>query len=133
MNHGTDDDPEEENDTEKSADTNPWDETGEDAFPLGSLDTVLVPQDLTDEAHQVYSIASAEVNTLVSIFMDKHAEELAFPTLFCGRPRPSNTDRPVNINYSDICKSELRRADRRMAKNIPNIFFKYKKLQTKHI
>ena len=129
----TDDDPVEENDTEKSPDTNPWNKTGEGAFPLGSLDTILVPQDLTNEACQVYSIAPAEGNTPVSIFMDKHAEKLAFPILFCGKPRPNNTDRPVNISYSDICKSELRRAGGRMAKNIPNMFFKYQKLQTKHI
>ena len=33
--------------------------------------------------------------------------------------------------YSDICKSELRRTDRRAAMCVENIFFKTKKLQMK--
>ena len=57
----------------------------------------------------------------------------SFPTLFCGNTRPDNSQRTVNVTYGDICKSELRCSDRRMAGHIPNIFFKYKKLQTKHI
>ena len=35
--------------------------------------------------------------------------------------------------YSTICKWELRNKDRRVAKSIPNIFFKLKKLQIKRI
>ena len=37
----------------------------------------------------------------------------------------------VPVYYSEICKSELRRADRRAAMCIENIFFKAKKLQIK--
>ena len=69
----------------------------------------------------------------MSIFIDKSAEELAFPAIFCGQPRPNKKDRQTKVSYGDICKSELRRSDRRTAKNVANIFFKYKKLQTKHI
>ena len=110
-----------------------WDETQDKDLPPGTLDTLLQPQDLTDEARRVYSFAPAEGNTPVSVFMDKNSEELAFPTLFCGKARPENSARTVNVTYGDICKSELRCSDRRMACHIPNIFFKYKKLQTKHI
>jgi hypothetical protein len=53
---------------------------------------------------------------------------LPFPTIFCGEKRLEN-----NISYAEICKSELRRLERRVAGHIPNLFFKHKKLQAKHI
>ena len=37
----------------------------------------------------------------------------------------------MKVFYSDICKSELRRSDRRAAMCVENIFFKTKKLQMK--
>ena len=117
--------------TDNEMEKDPWNETED--VPIGTLDTLLVPQDPTNDANQVYSFAPAEGYTPVSIFMDKNAEELAFPTIFCGQPRPDNKDRPTKVSYGDVCKSELRRSDRRIAKNVANIFFKYKKLQTKHI
>ena len=128
----------EEDDAEKNKETendkeDDWEETQETNLPPGVLDTLLQPQDLTDEARRIYSFAPAEGNTPVSVFMDKNSEELSFPTLFCGNARPENSQRTVNVTYGDICKSELRCSDRRMAGHIPNIFFKYKKLQTKHI
>ena len=129
----TNDDITNENDSEDKIDNDTWGEADDDALPSGNLDTLLVPQDITDEARRVFSVAPAEGNSPVSIFMDKHAEELAFPSLFCGKARPDNKDRQVKVSCSDICKSELRQSDRRMAGHIPNIFFKYKKLQTKHI
>ena len=117
--------------TDNEMEKDPWNETED--VPIGTLDTLLVPQDPTNDANQVYSFAPAEGYTPVSIFMDKNAEELAFPTIFCGQPRPDNKDRRTKVSYGDVCKSELRRSDRRIAKNVANIFFKYKKLQTKHI
>ncbi len=48
-----------------------------------------------------------------------------------GQSRVSNDERLVNVHYSTICKSELRRQDRRVAKCLDNIFFKTKKLQMK--
>ena len=39
----------------------------------------------------------------------------------------------VKVYYSDICKSQLRRSDRRAAMCVKNIFYKTKKLQTKII
>ena len=118
---------------EQKNDDDNWDESGENNLPPGILDTVLKPQDLTDEARRIYSFAPAEGNTPVSLFMDKNSEELSFPTLFCGKARPDDSQRSVKVTYGDICKSELRCADRRMAGHMPIIFFKYKKLQTKHI
>ena len=51
--------------------------------------------------------------------------------MFIGQKRPENEERLVKIHYSDICKSELRRSDRRAAMSVENILFKTKKLQMK--
>ena len=59
--------------------------------------------------------------------MDKFSEELAYPGIFLGQP-PTLCKQ---IHYSDICKSELRRSDRRAAMCVENIFYKAKKLQIK--
>ena len=39
----------------------------------------------------------------------------------------------MNIGYSDICKYELHCVHRCAARKAPNLFFKLKKLQMKHI
>jgi len=53
--------------------------------------------------------------------------------IFCGQRRADNNERFVPVHYSDICKSELRRTNRRAAKCVENIFFNTKKLQMKII
>ena len=63
--------------------------------------------------------------------MDKYCEELAYPGIFLGKARPESNQRKVKVNYSDVCKSELRRSDRRAAMCVENIFYKSKKLQMK--
>ena len=67
----------------------------------------------------------------MSVFRNKYCEELAYPGIFLGQKRQGNKDRIVKVHYSDICKSELRRSDRRAAMNVENIFYKTKKLQMK--
>ena len=66
----------------------------------------------------------------ISLFTNKDIEYLAFPTIFCGERRKK---RDVTVHYSEICKYELRSVDRRVAKNVPNMFFKLKKVQMKSI
>jgi len=83
------------------------------------------------EREQIYSIAPGEGSTPLSIFRDKYSEELAYPGIFIGQKRPENEGRLVNVHYSDICKSELRRSDRRAAMCVENIIFKTKNLQMK--
>ena len=39
----------------------------------------------------------------------------------------------VKVHYTDLCKSELRRTDRRVAGHMTDLFFKLKKVQMKHI
>ena len=65
--------------------------------------------------------------------MDKDSEYLSFPTLFCGKRRPDNNERKVPVTYNTVAKWELRCQDRRVAKSVPNIFYKLKKLQIKKI
>ena len=45
--------------------------------------------------------------------------------------RTDNKKKLKDVHYSDTCKSELRRSDRRAAMCIENVFFKAKKLQMK--
>ena len=65
--------------------------------------------------------------------MDKDSEYLSFPTIFCGERRPENSERKVPVSYSTVAKWELRCQDRRVARAVPNIFYKLKKLQIKQI
>ena len=83
------------------------------------------------EQAQIYSIAPGEGSVPLSIFRDKFSEELAYPGIFLGQKRPENEERLVSVHYSDLCKSELRRSDRRAAMCVENIFFKTKILQMK--
>ena len=48
---------------------------------------------------------------------------------FLWTNRVENKERKLPVYYSDICKYELRSADRRAAKSMANIFFKLTKLQ----
>jgi len=102
-------------------------------IPAGVTDTMLTATDFLEdsEREQIYSIAPREGSTPLSIFRDKYSEELAYPGIFIGQKRPENEERLVNVHYSDICKSELTRSDRRAAMCVENIIFKIKKLQMK--
>ena len=102
-------------------------------IPAGVADTMLTATDFLEdsEREQIYSIAPGEGSTPLSIFRDKFSKELAYPGIFIGQKRPENEERLVDVHHSDICKSELRRSDRRAAICVENIFFKTKKLQMK--
>ena len=85
------------------------------------------------ERQDILNVAPAEGNRPLSIFRDKCCEELAYPSIFVGMKRPEIKERKVKVQYSNICKSELRRSDGRAAMCVENIFFKAKKLQMKII
>ena len=87
----------------------------------------------TIDKSTVLSVAPGEGQRPLSIFKDPDAEYLAFPTIFCGQKRTESSERLTKVYYSDICKWELRCVDRRVARHIPNIFFKMKKLQTEQV
>ena len=77
--------------------------------PAGVTDTMLTATDfLEDNEHQnILNVAPVEGNRPLSIFRDKHSEELAYPGIFLGQKRPENEHCMVKVHYSDICKSEL--------------------------
>ena len=99
----------------------------------GVTDTMLTPPDFLEsgEPQSILNVAPAEGSRPLSLFGDKYCEELAYPGIFLGQKQQDNKDRSVKVQYSDICKSELRRSDRRAAMNVENISFKAKKLQMK--
>ena len=92
----------------------------------GLLDTMFTAPDfLEDEERDLqYIFAPGQGRTPVSIFKDKYSEELAYPNIYCGQSRPDNKNRKVPVYYSEICKSELRHEDRRVAQDPDNLFFK---------
>ena len=111
-----------------------WEENNESEECAGVLDTMLISSDFVesdDHDELVFSFAPGEGSKPLSIFKDKYCEELAYPGIFCGERRAENSERDIPVYYSDICKSELRRRDRRASMCVENLFFKVKKLQMK--
>ena len=53
-----------------------------DDIPVGYLDTMMQPSDMSQEARRVITVAPGEGDIPLSIFMDKYSEKLAFPYLF---------------------------------------------------
>lgn len=70
------------------------------------------------------NVAPGEGQVPLSIYQDKDCEEMAFPAIFAGCRRPE-----TKLSYNQICRIELRNADRRAAVRISNIFFKFRKSQ----
>ncbi|XP_062566991.1 uncharacterized protein LOC134229291 [Saccostrea cucullata] len=97
----------------------------------GNSDTLVDEADI--DTNKLYVFAPGENQKPVSLFTDKGAEYLCFPTIFCGHRRTESKERVVPVHYSDIAKWELRSVDRRAAQSVPNIFFKLKKIQIKQV
>jgi hypothetical protein len=91
----------------------------------GNCDTLL--DDASRDINQVYTFAPGEGQRPLSLYQDKSAEFLSFPTIFCGKERIQDKNRIVYVSYADIAKWELRSLDRRAAQSVPNLFFKLKK------
>ena len=99
--------------------------------PEGNVDTLL--DDIDFSTSNILSFAPGEGQRPLSFYKDQDAEYMSFPCIFSGQKRATNSERSVPVHYSDICKYELRSIDRRAALNIPNLFFKMKRLQIKYI
>ena len=56
-------------------------------------------------------------------FINEDAEYLSFPMIFLGKRRPTKCQCHVNVHS----------VDKRAATNIPNLFFKLKKLEMKQV
>ena len=100
---------------------------------VGNVDTLVDDADIDNKCDKVFTFAPGEGQHPLSLYQDKDAENLCFPTIFCGQTPPSMDERLVPVHYSDIVKWELRSVDGRAAQSVPNIFFKHKKLQMKQI
>ena len=100
---------------------------------VGNIDTLVDDADIENKYDKVFTFSPGEGQHPLSLYQDKDAEYLCFPTIFCGQTPPSRDERLVPVHYSDIVKWELRSVDRRGAQSVPNIFFKHKKLQMKQI
>ncbi len=96
-----------------------WDETVND-----QSDNVTTNDTLLQDSSAI-SFAPGEGRTPMSLLKDKFAEELSFPSIYCGYARNNNNEK---VSYVDICKWELRNKDRRCC-NIAKIFFMFKKRQ----
>ena len=81
------------------------------------------------ERQYILNLAPAEGSRPLSVFRDKFSEEMAYPGIFLGQERPENDKRLTPGHYSEICRSELGRSDRKAAMCVENIFFKTKKLR----
>ena len=115
----------------------PEDQWSEDEaeIPAGTTDSMMTTSDFVSdsEKQEIYNFAPGEGNKPLSVFRDQFSEEMAYPGIFLGQKRPGDKERLRNVHYSEICKSELRRSDRRAAMCVENIFFKAKKLQMKFL
>ena len=118
---------------EKKADEEWSENEDENEITGGNLDTMLTSPDFIEdeERNLEYTLAPGQGRTPVSIFKDKYSEELSYPNIYCGQSRPENKGRKVPVYYSEICKSEIRHVDRRVAQDPDNLFFKTKKVQMK--
>ena len=67
-------------------------------------DTLLQESGAADSVDRIISVAPAEGNRPLGLFIDKNSEYVLFPTIFCGKRRCENKDREVPVHYSTICK-----------------------------
>lgn len=116
----------------------------------GNTDTILdeqnpihVYQDVENELRETESPPQEETSRRVlnvapgegqiPVFKDEAAEYKCFPTIFCGRERPTNDERERPVSTSTLFKAELRNIDPRVSLNIPNIFWKATHLKIKQV
>ena len=132
----THDDTEDDNNVEEAKNKDNFNEVDDAERTTGNMDTMLdtpqmvEPENPEREHAEGFTFAPGEGQTPLALVRDADAEYLSFPTIFCGHRRSATK---IPVYYSDICKYELRSVDRRVSQNIPNVFFKLKKLQTKQI
>jgi hypothetical protein len=80
------------------------------------------PHSIKDLDTTIIDIAPSKGFKPLSIFQDVYSEEMNFPTLFYGFPRPEEITK--TFTYQKIAKWELMHKDRDFANHISNIFFK---------
>ena len=73
-------------------------------IPAGLIDSMLTATDFLDveERQHIYNVAPGEGNKPLSIFRDRHSEELAYPGIFLGEKRPSDKQRTTSMKYVSL-------------------------------
>lgn len=80
-------------------------------------------------------IAPGEGKKPISLFTDEFAEEMSYPSIYCGQKRQiiTNTSKGQRkISYTDIAKSEIMRYDRRACKPT-KVLYAFKKSYNKKV
>ena len=75
---------------------------------VGNVDKLVDDADIENKYDQVFTFAPDEGEHPLSLYLDKDAEYLCFPSIFYGQKRPDNEDRSVQVHYNDIVKWKLR-------------------------
>ena len=73
------------------------------------------------------AVAPGEDEVPIPLFMDPHAETLAFPGLFPDGTNAYNSERPETVSLSDYFKSRLLQKDKRWRKSINYLFYAFKR------
>ncbi len=120
-----------DDDTDGKSDT--FSEVDPDETSAGNQDSMLEEQNI--DHLRTLSFAPGEGKSPMSLFQDKDAEFLSFPTTYCGERMIYTNYENENeeLPYSELSRWELRAVDRRVANSVPHIFFKAKKLQIEQI
>ena len=69
---------------------------------VGNVDTLVDDADINNKCDKVLTFAPVEGQYPVSLYQDKDAEYLCFPSIFCGQTPPSKDERLFPVHYSDI-------------------------------
>ena len=77
---------------------------------VGNVDTLIDDADIENKYDQVLTFAPVEGQHPLSLYYDKDAEYLCFPSIFCGERQPGKEDRSVHVHYGDTVKWELGRS-----------------------
>ena len=94
---------------------------------LGHIDALILQEQFEPQMNKAFNLAPWEGFTPMFIFLDKFAEELAYPKLLAGKPR--NAVHKIPLTYGDYCQIEMRRRDLHFRRHAENWCFKVKKLQ----
>lgn len=98
------DDNEMEYNDKLSENLNNQSESEDQQTAAGVTDTLFTATDFLEdnEPQNILNVAPAEGNQPPSVFRDKYCEELAYPGIFLGQPRPDTEQRKVKVTYGDM-------------------------------
>ena len=88
------------------------------------LMALVLQEDLEPQLNKSFNLAPCEGFTPLSIFQDRHAEELSDPNLFGGQARKTNHKVPLTYGY--YCQIEMRHRDSRFRSHDESFCFKVK-------